>query len=95
MVNWFTADPRFGHNNVIEFCDSPSRSTAHMEQVLVDNPLASAGAEDDLWILGDVVVGPRAESLNWLDSMFGFLPAPCVSVVVRRSTFPLFYMWAG
>ena len=74
MVNWFTADPHFGHEYIIKFCNRPFRSTVHMEQVLVDNLQASAGAEYGLWILGDVVVGTRAKSRDWLDSMFGLLP---------------------
>jgi calcineurin-like phosphoesterase family protein len=67
MVNWYTADPHFGHDNIIKFCNRPFRSTAHMEQVLLDNLQASVGAEDDLGILGDLAMGPRAKSLDWLD----------------------------
>ena len=74
MVNWYTADPHFGHDNIIRFCKRPFRSTAHMEQVLLNNLQACVGTEDDLWILGDLVVGPRAKSRDWLDSLFDLLP---------------------
>ena len=74
MVNWYTADPHFGHDNIIRFCKHPFRSTPHMAQVLLANLQACVGAEDDLWILGDLVVGPRAMSRDWLVNLFGLLP---------------------
>ena len=74
MVNWYTADTHFGHDNIIKFCKRPFRDTAHMEQVLLDNLQASVGPEDDLWILGDLVVGTRSKSRDWLDDLFGLLP---------------------
>lgn len=74
MANWYTADPHFGHDNIIKFCNRPFRNTAHMERVLLDNLQATVGVEDDLWILGDLALGPRAKSRDWLDSLFGLLP---------------------
>ena len=37
MTNWYTADPHFGHENVIKFCDRPFRSANHMDAVLMQN----------------------------------------------------------
>jgi calcineurin-like phosphoesterase family protein len=74
MVNWYTADPHFGHENIIRFCNRPFRNVAHMEQVLLDNLQACVGPGDDLWILGDLVLGPRAKCRNWLDELFAALP---------------------
>ncbi|SHF88198.1 Calcineurin-like phosphoesterase superfamily protein [Loktanella atrilutea] len=74
MVNWYTADPHFGPENIIKFCKRPFHSTAHMGKVLLGNLQACVGDDDDLWILGDLVVGPRAKSRHFLHSLFGLLP---------------------
>ena len=60
MAHWYTADPHFGHENVIEFCERPFANTEQMDQVLLTNLRDRVGPEDDLWIVGDFAFGPRA-----------------------------------
>lgn len=48
MTNWYTADPHFGHENVIKFCNRPFRSANHMDAVLMQNLWAMVGPKDAL-----------------------------------------------
>lgn len=74
MTNWYTADPHFGHENVIKFCDRPFRSASHMDAVLLQNLQAMVRPEDTLWIIGDFAYGPKAKDPDWLRKLFAKLP---------------------
>lgn len=37
MVNWYTADTHFGHENIIPLCGRPFRHVGHMASVLIEN----------------------------------------------------------
>ncbi len=74
MVNWYTADTHFGHENVIGFCDRPFRDTGHMDTVLIENLWSKVGPDDDLWVIGDFAFGPKAKEATYLNGIFGQLP---------------------
>lgn len=82
MTNWYTADPHFGHENVILFCGRPFRHAAHMDDVLLENLHSRVGAEDDLWILGDFAFGPKAKDPKYLNMLFGLLPGARKHLIV-------------
>ncbi len=37
MANWYTADPHFGHENILRFCQRPFRSTSEMDAAILAN----------------------------------------------------------
>lgn len=74
MTNWYTADPHFGHENIIKFCDRPFRSANHMDAVLMQNLWARVGPNDALWIVGDFAFGQKAKDREWLTKLFFKLP---------------------
>ena len=74
MTNWYTADPHFGHENVIKFCDRPFRSGNQMDAVLMQNLWAMVGPKDALWIIGDFAFGQKAKDTEWLGKLFGKMP---------------------
>ena len=51
---YFTADPHFGHANIIRHCDRPFLNVAEMDETLLQNWFYP-GPEDDLYILGDLM----------------------------------------
>lgn len=53
MTTYFTADPHFGHDNVISHAQRPFETLEEMEQALVRNINAKVGRYDTLYILGD------------------------------------------
>ena len=74
MVNWYTADTHFGHENVIPFCGRPFRNSGHMDTVLIKNMWSVIKPEDDLWIIGDFAFGPKVKDTGYLEGLFGQLP---------------------
>lgn len=82
MVNWYTADTHFGHENVIGFCDRPFRDTGHMDTVLIENLWSKVGPDDDLWIVGDFAFGPKAKEAAYLNGIFGQLPGARKHLIV-------------
>lgn len=57
MATYFTADPHFGHTNIIRYCDRPFASSAEMDAAIVQRCNAVVGPEDTLYILGDFCLG--------------------------------------
>lgn len=57
MTNWYTADPHFGHSNIIQFCKRPFRSVGEMDATIVANYASRVQPDDDLWIVGDFGFG--------------------------------------
>jgi calcineurin-like phosphoesterase family protein len=74
VVNWYTADTHFGHENVIPFCGRPFRHAGHMYSVLIENMSTLIQPENDLWIIGDFAFGPKAKDPEYLNPLFGQLP---------------------
>lgn len=62
MTNWFTADPHFGHENIIRFCNRPFPDVATMDAHLLAQYRARVRPDDDLWMLGDFAVGKANEA---------------------------------
>ena len=52
-MNFFTADPHFGHANIIRSCSRPFKDAEEMDRTLIDNWNACVGEEDAVFILGD------------------------------------------
>jgi hypothetical protein len=63
MRRWFSSDPHYGHANIIRFCDRPFDDVDHMASILVDAINATVPAGDELWLLGDLGLGPIERSL--------------------------------
>lgn len=82
MVNWYTADPHFGHDAIIGLCNRPFRNANRMGTVLLDNLKACVGPQDDLWILGDLAMGPLAKSASALADLFAELPGAHKHLVI-------------
>lgn len=66
MKTWFTADPHFGHKNIIEYCKRPFSSVEEMNKGLLHGINSTVGAGDRLVILGDVCMGKLEESMSFL-----------------------------
>lgn len=74
MINWYTADTHFGHENIIKHCGRPFHSVNQMDAVLIENLASRVGPDDALWIIGDFAFGPKAKDRKWLSSLFARLP---------------------
>lgn len=70
-MRWFTSDLHIGHTNVIAYCDRPFRSVSAMDAALVAAWNAVVGPDDEVWVLGDLAMGPIAESLPLAKQLVG------------------------
>ena len=67
-MNYFTADPHFGHANIMRFCQRPFEDVAAMDAHILASYQAVLRSDDDLWIIGDFAFAksdeaPRLERL--------------------------------
>jgi len=53
MPTFFTADPHFGHINIIEYCHRPFANVQEMDEALIKNWNNVVGQYDTVYILGD------------------------------------------
>jgi calcineurin-like phosphoesterase family protein len=57
---WYTADPHFGHANIIRYCDRPWPTPEAMDAGLIERWNDRVSPEDTVWVLGDVSLTPKA-----------------------------------
>jgi len=60
---FWTSDQHFGHTNIIRYCNRPFADVAEMNEVLIDRWNETVSDFDEVWVLGDVALGPIEESL--------------------------------
>lgn len=70
---WFTSDWHLSHTNIIRYCDRPFDNTQHMNEQLVERHNRLVAPDDDVYVLGDVAMGRRTESLPWISRFNGQL----------------------
>ena len=71
MAVWFSADLHLGHKRIIELCNRPFTDVATMNDALVERFNEVVAPDDELWLLGDICMGPLAESLDVLSRFNG------------------------
>ena len=72
-MHYYTADPHFGHDRIIEFCRRPFRSAAEMDALILANYQSAVSPDDDLWIIGDLAVC-HSQDAPHLESMLASIP---------------------
>lgn len=60
MTDFFTADPHFGHANIIKYCNRPFSSLEEMDKTIIDNINAKVGKSDRLFCIGDFAFKSQA-----------------------------------
>ena len=53
-MRYYTADPHFGHANIIDHCDRPFSSADAMDRAIVEAWRRVLTEEDLLYVLGDL-----------------------------------------
>lgn len=71
MNVWFSADLHLGHKRIIELCDRPFEDVESMNAGIVELFNTRVKPEDELWLLGDICMGPLADSLEVLAGING------------------------
>lgn len=72
MATYLTSDMHFEHKSILNFCpDRPGDTVEEMNELLVQGWNATVSDKDTVWVLGDAVMGKRAESLSWIGKLNG------------------------
>ena len=64
MGRWWTADHHFGHENIIGYCNRPFANADTMNRAMVDRRNDVVTDSDEMWILGNLVLGRRDINLG-------------------------------
>lgn len=67
---WFTADLHLGHRNIIKW-RTWATCMDHHDQTIIDNWNDQVKPDDVVYVLGDIVMGSRAETLPLVDQLNG------------------------
>jgi calcineurin-like phosphoesterase family protein len=70
-MRWFTSDLHLGHENIIRYCARPFSSVEEMDDALVTNWNERVAPDDEVWVLGDVAMGPIEASLGHVARLSG------------------------
>lgn len=73
MTIWISSDHHFGHTNIIEFCNRPWETAKEMNESLIKNWNEKIGPEDEVYILGDMMMGNSAYWESTLNKLKGKL----------------------
>lgn len=71
MTTYFTSDLHLGHARIIELCGRPFKDVDEMNRVLVDNWNDTVRDTDVVYILGDLVMGKFAETIDLVAELKG------------------------
>jgi calcineurin-like phosphoesterase family protein len=71
VARFFTSDLHFGHANIVTYSGRPFADVDAMNEGLVARWNAVVGDDDEVWILGDVALGPIEASLSLVARLRG------------------------
>ncbi len=71
MARYWTADLHFGHRNIIRYAQRPFADVAEMDEGLVARWNEVVADDDEVWVLGDVAMGPIGASLAQVSRLAG------------------------
>lgn len=70
-MNYYIADPHFGHANVIRFSERPFADVDEMNRCLIENWNARVGDDDDVFIVGDFAYRNAESPKKLLETLRG------------------------
>lgn len=71
MKTFVIADPHFGHENIIRYCNRPFESATEMDKALIDNWNKTVSNADIIWVLGDFALASRDYTKSIIKSLRG------------------------
>ncbi|PMC34554.1 hydrolase [Bacillus sp. UMB0899] len=71
MQKYYIADPHFGHEAIIKFCQRPFQTVEEMNRVMIDNWNNLVSAEDEVYIIGDFMYRSKHHPEYYLDQLKG------------------------
>lgn len=68
---WFSSDHHFNHKNIIDYCSRPFQSVEEMNLALIENHNKLVNKNDDVYFLGDFVLGKKENIIDILNKLNG------------------------
>jgi calcineurin-like phosphoesterase family protein len=68
---WVTSDIHFGHERIIPLCNRPFKDVHHMNEFIIKNWNERVAWDDPSINLGDVALGPFADSIQLVKRLSG------------------------
>jgi calcineurin-like phosphoesterase family protein len=68
---WFTSDNHFSHVRINELAGRPFSSVEEGNEVMVENWNRVVSPTDDVWVIGDFVMGQKSETLSIVSRLNG------------------------
>lgn len=72
-MNYYTADPHFGHVSIMQFCKRPFSNVNEMDAHILAAYKAIMTPKDDLWIVGDFAFAKIDQSVR-IESLLATIP---------------------
>lgn len=76
-MRWFTSDLHISHANILAYCGRPFADVAAMNEEIFARWRAAVAPDDEVWVLGDVVLGP-----DWREALHAIARLPGRKVLV-------------
>lgn len=70
-MKYYTADPHYGHNNIIRLCDRPFGSGDVMNNEMILRLNKRVTEEDEVFIIGDITLGNYEMAHKYLSRLKG------------------------
>lgn len=70
-MNYYIADPHFGHANIIRSCERPFATVSEMDRALIENWNARVRADDHVWVVGDLCYKSERPASWYLERLAG------------------------
>lgn len=64
-MNYYTADLHLGHENILRLSKRPFASVEEMDEMLIKNWNSTVGADDNVYIVGDLVFKSRYNGADY------------------------------
>lgn len=68
---YFTADPHYGHGNIIEYEHRPFKDTEQMNETLIKNWNSVVTQKDKVFVLGDVSFHSKDKTTEIISKLYG------------------------
>ncbi len=68
---YYTADPHFGHRNILAHCNRPFSSVEEMDKALIDNWNSRVRPDDTVYIVGDMFYRNERPAEEYLAALKG------------------------
>lgn len=70
-MKYYISDTHFGHYNVIKLCNRPFETVAEMDETLIKKWNSRVGANDEIYIMGDMFYGKGIRPIDYLKRLNG------------------------